>query len=89
MSNVYEFACDHVFKDSQTNLEVYKQCCARVVEDFTLGQNGTIFMYGQTTSGKTYTMLGNETNEGLIIYSLRDIFSKFKMQKQTINMSYL
>ena len=31
-------------------------------------------MYGQTTSGKTYTMLGNEETEGMIIYSLREIF---------------
>ena len=36
--------------------------------------NGTIFMYGQTTSGKTYTMLGDQNVEGLISFSLRNIF---------------
>ena len=30
-------------------------------------------MYGQTTSGKTFTMLGDQHVNGLIIYSLKDI----------------
>ena len=45
-------------------------------------------MYGQTTSGKTYTMLGNQQTEGLILLSLRDIFSR-KDSKSTVNISYL
>lgn len=31
-------------------------------------------MYGQTTSGKTYTMLGNNDNPGILPYSLNDVF---------------
>jgi hypothetical protein len=34
-------------------------------------------MYGQTTSGKTHTMLGGTNEQGLIIYSLKDIFKHF------------
>ena len=45
-------------------------------------------MYGQTTSGKTYTMLGDQQTEGLILLSLRDIFNK-KDENTTINISYL
>lgn len=45
-------------------------------------------MYGQTTSGKTYTMLGNQKNEGLILFSLKDIFKKVGGQV-TLNISYL
>jgi centromeric protein E len=45
-------------------------------------------MYGQTTSGKTYTMLGNQSTEGMIIHSLRDIFSK-KEPTTSIKISYL
>ncbi len=33
-------------------------------------------MYGQTTSGKTYTMLGDRNEQGLIIHSLKDIFKQ-------------
>ena len=36
-------------------------CAAReTVEEFTKGFNGTIFAYGQSGSGKTYSMLGPE-----------------------------
>ena len=45
-------------------------------------------MYGQTTSGKTYTMLGNQSTEGMITHSLRDIFSN-KPSHTTIKISYL
>jgi hypothetical protein len=47
------------------------------VDSFISGMNSTIFMYGQTTSGKTYTMLGDENYEGIISYSLKDIYNKF------------
>lgn len=61
MNNIYEFALDYVFKDHQSNREVYNSCCSGVVQEFLTGNNATIFMYGQTTSGKTYTMLGNQS----------------------------
>lgn len=38
------------------------ECAARdTVQQFTKGYNGTIFAYGQSGSGKTYSMLGPET----------------------------
>ena len=33
-------------------------------------------MYGQTTSGKTFTMIGDSKNPGIIMYSLNDIFNE-------------
>jgi len=45
-------------------------------------------MYGQTTSGKTYTMLGNQSTEGMITHSLRDIFSN-KSTQARLKISYL
>ena len=45
-------------------------------------------MYGQTTSGKTYTMLGNQQTQGVIIYSLKDIFSN-QPPEISIKISYL
>ena len=51
------------------------------------GHHATIFMYGQTTSGKTYTMLGTQQTEGIIIYSLKDIFEK--TVNAEIHISYL
>ena len=36
---------------------------------------GTIFAYGQTSSGKTYTMHGDESSPGLLYLASRDIFT--------------
>ena len=42
------------------------------------GYNGTVFMYGQTTSGKTYTMLGTQEIPGILPCAIRDIFNGIK-----------
>ena len=40
---------------------MYDHCAKNVVESFVQGYNATIFAYGQSGSGKTYTMLGPES----------------------------
>jgi len=37
-------------------------------------QTGTIFAYGQTSSGKTYTMQGTEDSPGVIQLAIDQIF---------------
>lgn len=39
------------------------------------GFNSTIFAYGQTSSGKTHTMLGSETSPGIMQIAVEEIFS--------------
>ena len=41
------------------NADVYTNSCQEIVLSALEGINGTIFMYGQTGAGKTYTMLGD------------------------------
>ena len=38
---------------------MYEESCEEIVLSALNGINGTIFMYGQTGAGKTYTMLGD------------------------------
>lgn len=40
-------------------MEIYESSCRDIVMSSLDGLNGTIFMYGQTGAGKTYTMLGD------------------------------
>lgn len=42
---------------------MYQRIAESHVSDFLAGINSTIFAYGQTASGKTYTMFGDMTNE--------------------------
>lgn len=53
---VYLF--DKVFKPNATQEKVYNEAAKSIVSDVLAGYNGTIFAYGQTSSGKTHTMEG-------------------------------
>lgn len=39
---------------------------------------GTVFAYGQTSSGKTFTMMGNDHNLGVIPLAVEDVFKTIK-----------
>ena len=47
-----------MFQPESTQEEVYNFAAKPIVEDVLKGYNGTIFAYGQTSSGKTHTMEG-------------------------------
>ena len=52
---------DKVFNSSASQEFVYRSVVADVVEDTLKGFNCTVFAYGQTGTGKTYTMEGYRT----------------------------
>jgi len=37
--------------------------------------NGTVFAYGSTGAGKTYTMMGNENHKGLMLLAVEEMFN--------------
>jgi hypothetical protein len=51
---VYVF--DKVFKPNTPQEQVYMDAAYHIVQDVLTGYNGTVFAYGQTSSGKTHTM---------------------------------
>lgn len=51
------FTFDRVFPPTTTQLEIYEDVGLPIVQDVLQGYNGTIFAYGQTSSGKTFTMV--------------------------------
>ncbi|KAM7422903.1 hypothetical protein PAMA_010778 [Pampus argenteus] len=68
---------DQVFPTSTTQEQVYNTCAKQIVKDVLGGYNGTIFAYGQTSSGKTHTMEGNlhdPQGMGIIPRIAEDIF---------------
>ena len=42
------------------------------------GYNATVFAYGPTGTGKTYTMLGNQDVMGISVLTIKDIFEFMK-----------
>jgi len=57
--SIISLVLDECFGDQAANDRVYDQSCKDIVLSALEGINGTIFMYGQTGAGKTYTMLGD------------------------------
>ena len=55
------FTYDQTFDESSTTYQVYSAIAQPIVTTACTGRNGTIFAYGQTSSGKTYTMQGSGT----------------------------
>ncbi|KAF3703306.1 Kinesin-1 heavy chain Conventional kinesin heavy chain Ubiquitous kinesin heavy chain [Channa argus] len=72
----YYFDC--VFQSNTTQVQFYNAVAQKIVRDVLEGYNGTIFAYGQTSSGKTHTMEGklhDEDTMGIIPRIVQDIFN--------------
>lgn len=54
---VGRFVFDRVFDGSASQSQVFEGTIRSTVDDVLKGYNGTIFAYGHTGSGKTYTMM--------------------------------
>ena len=52
---------DYILVPDCTQEQMYEKVAKKTVIDFTEGYNGTIFAYGQSGSGKTYSMLGPDS----------------------------
>lgn len=50
------FTYDYVFSPSATQEDIFTESILRLVDQFSQGYNATVLAYGQTSSGKTYTM---------------------------------
>lgn len=74
------FNFDHVFPADKhsTNKIVYDIVCADLVDSFlNKGFNSTIFAYGMTGLGKTFSMKGNPIDPGFVCLAIDEIFMKF------------
>ncbi|KAK6741070.1 hypothetical protein RB195_009119 [Necator americanus] len=72
------FVYDKVFKPNTTQEQVYMGAAYHIVQDVLSGYNGTVFAYGQTSSGKTHTMegvIGDQVMQGIIPRIVQDIFN--------------
>ncbi|XP_069599769.1 centromere-associated protein E isoform X2 [Ranitomeya imitator] len=68
------FNFDRVFHSHETTAQVYQEVAVPIIRSALHGYNGTIFAYGQTSSGKTYTMMGAPNNLGIIPQAVGEVF---------------
>ncbi|XVF13267.1 hypothetical protein REPUB_Repub08aG0193900 [Reevesia pubescens] len=90
-TDTYEF--DEVLTEFASQKRVYEVVAKPVVESVLDGYNGTVMAYGQTGTGKTYTLgrLGEEdtANRGIMVRSMEDILAEVSSEGGSVSVSYL
>lgn len=97
-----KFTFDRAFDVNSKQHEVYQAVVAPYIEEVLAGFNCTVFAYGQTGTGKTFTMVGEEqpelssgwdddTKTGIIPRALNHLFDELRMTELEFSMriSYL
>ena len=78
------FSFNSVFPNDTTQQFIYDDAARPIVDSVLEGYNGTIFAYGQTGTGKTYTMEGDissEENKGIILHAFDHIFAHISKEQ--------
>lgn len=90
-SDTYEF--DEVLTEFASQKRVYEVVAKPVVESVLDGYNGTVMAYGQTGTGKTYTLgwLGEEdtADRGIMVRAMEDILADISLETDSLSVSYL
>ncbi|KAI1499669.1 P-loop containing nucleoside triphosphate hydrolase protein [Biscogniauxia marginata] len=85
---VGSFTFDRVFGMDGKQHEIFDYSIRPTVDDILNGYNGTVFAYGQTGAGKSYTMMGtsieDEEGKGITPRIIEQIFSSIMSSPATI-----
>jgi len=79
MYTEHTFSFDRIYSEESTQSEVYENTARDSVMSVLEGYNSTILAYGQTGTGKTYTMEGfkyarDEPQRGIVPRSMEEVF---------------
>ncbi|KAL2621611.1 hypothetical protein R1flu_001816 [Riccia fluitans] len=74
------FTFDRVFGTDSKTKDIYDAHTKKIISSTVKGFNGTIFAYGQTSSGKTYTMRGSQEEPGIIPLAIQDVFRNIEAE---------
>ncbi|XP_016068445.1 PREDICTED: kinesin-like protein KIF19 [Miniopterus natalensis] len=87
------FIFDTVFDQHASQEDVYRATTQHLVEGVVSGYNATVFAYGPSGAGKTYTMLGMDAEPGIYLQTLSDLFRAIEETRgnvdYSVSMSYL
>ncbi|XP_032175413.1 kinesin-like protein KIF19 [Mustela erminea] len=84
---------DVAFDFTATQETVYQATTKSLIDGVISGYNATVFAYGPTGCGKTYTMLGTDHEPGIYVRTLNDLFRAIEEtsndMEYEVSMSYL
>ena len=70
---------DYAFDKNETQQNIFNSTTKFLINGIVNGFNATVFAYGATGAGKTYTMLGSDDNPGIMPYTLKELFNEIKL----------
>ncbi|KAK4685751.1 hypothetical protein P7C73_g4393, partial [Tremellales sp. Uapishka_1] len=73
-----EWVFDRILNPDTDNARVYTTSARSHVKSAMEGFNSVIFAYGQTASGKTFTLSGSPSDPGIIPLSITDLFAQIR-----------
>jgi len=86
------YTFDYAFCKQSSTLNVYNKTAKNLIAGVLDGYSATVFAYGATGAGKTFTMTGNQRSPGVMVLSLDDLFRLIKTRtdlKFSVSMSYV
>ena len=91
------FTFDRVFPMDTAQNDIFDFSIRPTVDDILNGYNGTVFAYGQTGAGKSYTMMGSDIDDdigkGIIPRMIEQIFASILTSpsniEYTVRVSYM
>ncbi|XP_011631221.2 kinesin-like protein Klp61F [Pogonomyrmex barbatus] len=101
LSKIFTF--DGIFGPSSTQVDIYNTVVSPLLKEVIAGYSCTVFAYGQTSTGKTYTMEGtlvdnlnlhwqSDTSAGIIPRCLNHLFDELQLlknQQHTVCVNFL
>ncbi|GMM30485.1 tubulin-dependent ATPase [Martiniozyma asiatica (nom. inval.)] len=84
----HRYLFDNIFLQNATQRHIYESTTANLVKSLFDGCNSTIFAYGATGCGKTYTISGTDESPGLIYLATEQIFDEIP-HDVSLQLSYL
>uniref|UniRef100_A0A674JNS8 Kinesin-like protein n=1 Tax=Terrapene triunguis TaxID=2587831 RepID=A0A674JNS8_9SAUR len=77
-----KFVFDQVFGESATQEEVFQHTTKEILDGVLNGYNCSVFAYGATGAGKTYTMLGSEKSPGIMYLTMVELYKRIEARKE-------
>jgi hypothetical protein len=86
---IKDYVFSRVMDDTVSQTEVFNFCVEPMVNSFLAGSSCLLFAYGMTGAGKTYTIVGDSANPGIVPQLLRRAFKVRGQKDATFTMSCL
>ena len=87
------FVFDKLFDEDASQDQIYRETTKQLIDSVLDGFNGTVFAYGATGCGKTYTVSGTQDYPGIIFRAMDDLFKRIEELQDDknfeVSLSYL